>query len=546
MHDLDSESGYRAFEACALMSLRRSLRRGSVWVNHSIDFRDRKALLLSDDEWAARRYQHLQILGQPSNPDEFLGPMLAGVSVGLSALAEAVERRRIEIGADRLLHLPALSAMSDDTEPRKTREAVFQRIGDVQLPDILLEIDAATHFSEELLARRASSHDELLALYGALLAHGTDNDAKGVSIMMPGIDVPQISAAMRALEQPGRLRRANECVAQFQSRVPIAALWGDGNKGSADMMALDASRHLWTSRVDPRRRTYAAGIYTHVRDRWGIFYDQPIVLNERQAGVAVEGMEMQNRTDDRIRISLVAVDSHGFTNAAMAMAKLLGFDLCVRLRNLRERKLFMPRGWPVPQALEAVTVRRVSITAIRRGWDDLLRLAASIRAGKVSAALAIERLGSAAIGDPLHRAAEHLGRLLRTLFLCDYLAIDDFRREIHTLLNRGESVHQLQRAIYTGKVAPERGRRRDEMVAISGSHALLTNIVLAWNTSRMNSVIDNLRKEGAAIEDGWLRRIGPAHFGHINLRGTFSFALDSYADVLIQTRPGRARATTLQ
>jgi TnpA family transposase len=59
----------------------------------------------------------------------------------------------------------------------------------------------------------------------------------------------------------------------------------------------------------------------------------------------------------------------------------------------------------------------------------------------------------------LQRAAEHLGRPLRTLFLCDYLAIDDFRREIRTLLNRGESVHQLQRAIYTGKVAPERARR---------------------------------------------------------------------------------------
>jgi len=36
------------------------------------------------------------------------------------------------------------------------------------------------------------------------------------------------------------------------------------------------------------------------------------------------------------------------------------------------------------------------------------------------------------------------------------------------LLNRGESVHQLQRAVYSGKVAPERGRRREEMKAISG------------------------------------------------------------------------------
>ena len=49
------------------------------------------------------------------------------------------------------------------------------------------------------------------------------------------------------------------------------------------------------------------------------------------------------------------------------------------------------------------------------------------------------------------------------MFLCDHIAIEDFRREIHTLLNRGESVHQLlQRAVYSGKVAPERGRRRDE------------------------------------------------------------------------------------
>ena len=93
------------------------------------------------------------------------------------------------------------------------------------------------------------------------------------------------------------------------------------------------------------------------------------MLNERQAGVAVEGVEQQNRTDDRIRISLLAVDTHGFTSVAMAIARLLGFDLCARLRNLRERKLFMPRGWPVPPALDAVTVRQVSLKAIERGWD---------------------------------------------------------------------------------------------------------------------------------------------------------------------------------
>ena len=140
----------------------------------------------------------------------------------------------------------------------------------------------------------------------------------------------------------------------------------------------------------------------------------------------------------------------------------------------------------------------------------------------------------------MHRAAEHLGRLLRTVFLCDYIAIEDFRREIHTLLNRGESVHQLQRAVYSGKVSPERGRRRDEMRAISGSHALLTNVVLAWTTSRMHEVIERLKRDGTRIEDDWLRRIGPAHFAHINFRGTMRFGVEKYVDALAQRQTGRA------
>ena len=82
----------------------------------------------------------------------------------------------------------------------------------------------------------------------------------------------------------------------------------------------------------------------------------------------------------------------------MAIAKLLGFDLCPRLRDLAERKLYLPRGFIVPDGLEAVTVRRVSLAAIERGWDELLRLAASIRSGRVSATLALQRFGSAAQG----------------------------------------------------------------------------------------------------------------------------------------------------
>ena len=358
--------------------------------------------------------------------------------------------------------------------------------------------------------------------------------------MIPSLKVSQVSAAMRSLEAPGRLRRANERVTDFQRSVPLAALWGPGDKASADMMSLDASEHLWNARVDPRRRTYAAGLYTHVLDRYGIVYDQPIVLNERQAGAAIAGVEHYNH-EQHHRLSMLTVDTHGYTHAGMAGAKLLGFDLCPRLRALAERKLYVPSSWhsgrDFAKPIEAVVSASVALKAIRTGWDGMLRFAASVRTGRISANVGLRLWGSAASSDPTRRAAQELGRLLRTLFLCDYFTNPDFRRELHTLLNRGESVHQLQRAIYYGRLAPERGRRRDELVAISGSHALLTNIVIAWNTAHMQTVVDRWRTEGMVVEDAWLRRLGPVHFEHINFRGTFSFGVQRYAQALIGQAP---------
>jgi hypothetical protein len=56
-------------------------------------------------------------------------------------------------------------------------------------------------------------------------------------------------------------------------------------------------------------------------------------------------------------------------------------------------------------------------------------------------------------------------------------------------------------------------------------------------------VVERLRRSGSRIEDAWLRRerIGPAHFGHINFRGTMRFGIEQYAQLLIngQDQPVR-------
>ena len=83
-----------------------------------------------------------------------------------------------------------------------------------------------------------------------------------------------------------------------------------------------------------------------------------------------------------------------------------------------------------------------------------------------------------------------LGKLLLTLYLCDYLGNREFRTEILDLLNDGEAVHSLHRDIHTGAIPGNRGRTPQQLKAISGTLTLLAYTVMAWNSNRIRRTAD--------------------------------------------------------
>ena len=299
-------------------------------------------------------------------------------------------------------------------------------------------------------------------------------------------------------------------------------------------MSLEATRYLWSARIDPRRRTFAVGTYADVLDQWGIFYDQPIVLNRRQARAAIEGALRQRQVE---RIERVAVDTHGFTHFAMALAKLVGFDLCPRLAGLKTRRLYLPRGLEVPHVLRPIVAETVSRRAVGRGWEGLLRLGASVKHGWDFATAALDRFGSAALGDPICNAGDALGRLLRSLYLCDYLSNPMFRTEVLDLLNQGEAVHSLQRAIHNGMINARQGRTTEELGTISGALTLLANIVMAWNTHHLQIMLD---RGPGDHPDEVISRLAPIGHKHINMRGILTFDLARYRSSLLRQPPSGA------
>jgi len=524
----DRAAALRSDLAATVMLLKRSLRNGSASVARSLNHRAPEDRLIPAQIWEQERGRLIQNLGVPVSGQSYLHKLEACLVAGLAALDEAVAAGVLDIEDGRIA-VPRPKAQADDLRLAPCRRALFGRIGPVQLPNLLIEVDGHTRFSWVLLGRAPRSEQELVTTYAAVVALGSDLTAADLMPMTPGIAADGIGQMMVRLEAGDQLRQANAAVLAHLRAQPIVSLWGQGLYASADMMSLQATRHLWSARVDPRRRTYAAGTYAHVLDQWGIVYDQPIILNQRQAGAAIEGAPRQDLVD----LERVAVNTHGFTHFAMALAKLVGFDLCPRLAGLKDRKLYLPRGLAIPARLQPIARETVSRRAIVKGWEPLLRIAASVKTGWVSATYVVDRFGSANRGDVAFRAGEALGKLLRTLYVCDYLGNPAFRTKILDLLNQGESVHSLQRAIHTGGIGAKRGRTPEQMAAISGALSLLANILMAWNTQRMQAVV---RQTPEQFPEQLLRQIAPAAPAHINMRGIFTFELGPHRRALLGPR----------
>jgi Tn3 transposase DDE domain len=120
-----------------------------------------------------------------------------------------------------------------------------------------------------------------------------------------------------------------------------------------------------------------------------------------------------------------------------------------------------------------------------------------------------------------------------------------FRTELQHVLNRGEAVHNVQRAIHIGKIPVELARRQESLSAVSSALTLLANILMAWNTTHMQRVLGEIQAAtGQPLESEQLRRIAPTHLEGINLRGTFSFPVARYARRILPSLASDLHAST--
>jgi len=258
--------------------------------------------------------------------------------------------------------------------------------------------------------------------------------------------------------------------------------------------------------------------YTHVSDQYAPFSTKVVNVGVRDATYVLDGL-LYHESD--LRISEHYTDTAGFTDHVFGLMHLLGFRFAPRIRDLGETKLYVPKGDSTYETLKPMIGSTLNIKQIRIHWDEILRLATSIRQGTVTASLMLRKLGSYPRQNGLAIALREFGRIERTLFILDWLQSVELRRRVHAGLNKGEARNALARAVFFYRLGEIRDRSFEQQRYRASGLNLVTAAIVLWNTVYIERATDALRARGLPMDETLLRYLSPLGWEHINLTGDY-------------------------
>jgi TnpA family transposase len=260
--------------------------------------------------------------------------------------------------------------------------------------------------------------------------------------------------------------------------------------------------------------------YTHISDQYAPFHTKVINAAVRDATHVLDGL-LYHESD--LHIKEHYTDTAGFTDHVFGLMQLLGFRFAPRIRDLKDKNLYVHVDIKAFPTLASIIGGGINIKHIRTQWDDVLRLAASIKQGTVTASLMLRMLGSYPRQNGLAMALRELGRIERTLFTLDWLQNVELRRRVQVGLNKGEAKNALARAVFFNRLGELRDRSfENQRYRASGLNLVVAAIVL-WNTFYLERAIQALRARGRTIDDNLLQHLSPLGWEHINLTGDYKW-----------------------
>jgi TnpA family transposase len=511
----------RHLEVCVWTQLMWDLKSGDACIEGSAEFADYRAQLVTWDEYLRMAPAYSEQVSLPGTGDACVGQLqhwLDSIARTTDQSFPANEGIRLEHGSPVLTKLPRKAAPAKLHWLEKT---IAHRLESVQILDALADTEHWLHWTRffgPLSGHEAKLDSPRERYLMAAFCYGCNLGPSQTARSLKGADRRQIAWVNQRHITEDTLDQAVTTLINAYNRFALPKLWGSGKHASADGTKWDLYEQNLLSEYHIRYGGYGGIGYYHVSDTYIALFSHFIPCGVWEAVHILDGL-LKNTSD--IQPDTLHADTQGQTAPVFGLAHLLGIQLMPRIRNWKDLTLYRSGKASRYEHIDALFTDTVDWDLIRTHWPDMLRVAVSIRAGRITAATILRRLGTYSRKNKLYLAFRELGRVVRTGFLRRYLADTELRATIQVATNKSEQLNRFLKWVFFGGEGVITENSRDDQRKVIKYNHLVANCVIFHNVCSLTHVISQLQDDGEDVPETALARISPYLTEHINRFGDY-------------------------